>query len=501
MPSSARMVPRSRQTDDVGSAERDDRALVDDDGRTLWASPTAGKPLDISHLPPGVQIIVAVRPEAIAAHPEGEKVLAALGPLGERGLQLLAQAVPSPRGVERCIIGCQANSQGRWQTTLVVQLSDVETAQSYVEKRLPGATEKRNGENRYFLANDLAYYTPPGDNQHLLVVAQPGSIVEIIDLGGSPPPLRRDIERLLEHTDAERHFTVIVAPNFLFGEGQSMFAGTMAPLRGPLFWFLGDELSAAALSLHWDENFFVELIAAPTLDTRPEAAARILAERVAQVPDRLEEYVIGLDADPFSRRVVARFPTMVRKLATYSRTGVEADHAVLRCYLPAVAGHNLLMAAELTLAESARRVGATAVAAASADPPAEAGSPLSKGLQQRASLSFARDTLEAALEQLSMATGIEIEIIGPDLQAEGITKNQSFGIELADKPTEAILVEILRLANPDKTATGPGDPRQKLVYVIAPAAGEQGERILVTTRARAAERGDELPAIFRAGER
>ena len=57
-------------------------------------------------------------------------------------------------------------------------------------------------------------------------------------------------------------------------------------------------------------------------------------------------------------------------------------------------------------------------------------------------------------------------------------------------------MQILRLANPDKEATGPGDRRQKLVYII-----EQGpdktEQIVVTTRARAKERRNELPAAFR----
>ena len=59
-------------------------------------------------------------------------------------------------------------------------------------------------------------------------------------------PLRRDIERLLDHTDADRQVTIIVAPNSLFSEGQTLFAGELERLRGPLFWFLGDELSGGA---------------------------------------------------------------------------------------------------------------------------------------------------------------------------------------------------------------------------------------------------------------
>ena len=191
---------------------------------------------------------------------------------------------------------------------------------------------------------------------------------------------------------------------------------------------------------------------------------------------------------------------MVRKLAAYTREQLDTrDHAMLRCYLPAVAGHNLLMAAELTLAESQRGCGRNwlptippmSIRAFPRRRPA-----FTSGCAKVTSLKFAKDTLESALEQLSQDIGVPIVIRGPDLQADGITKNQSFGIDLSNKPAEEILVEILRLANPDKTATGANDARQKLVYIIEQKP-DKTEQIVVTTRARATERHDELPAAFR----
>jgi hypothetical protein len=489
--------PGNQPPQSVAAASDDDNGLIEDDGQTMWTSPSAGEPLDLSYLPPGVQIIVAMRPDAIAAHPEGAKVAASLGPLGSEAQKFLNDLLREPVGAKQCLIGIQATSDGRWQTSLVVRLSGDQSAADHFAANLAGSIKKSHGSTTYQVADEWAYWVPDTAEPKLLVVAPEELIGEIIDLGGAQPPLRREMERLLQHTDSERQFTVILAPNFLFNEGGGLFAGQMLPLRAPLFWFLGDELSAVVLSLHWDENFFAELIAAPTLDTRPEAAARILAQRVGEIPDRVEDYVVGLDAQPFGRRVVARFPTMVRKLAAYSRAGVEADHAVMRCYLPAVAGHNLIMGAELTLAESISKSSATSPAVSSVAANAPATSSVRDKLHQTASLSFTRDTLEVALQQLSNDIGVEIEILGADLQAEGITKNQSFGIDMTDKPAEEILVAILRLANPDKTASGPSETRQKLVYVIAPAAGGKPERVVVTTRSRAVERGDELPAVFR----
>ncbi|HVT28500.1 MAG TPA: hypothetical protein VHE81_10850 [Lacipirellulaceae bacterium] len=494
--------PRKVQLKKKRGAARSAPVLIDDDGRALWISPTHGKPLNLAYLSPGAQIIVALRPQTIANHPEGKKLLAAAGPIGHQWQKYLDDALLSPAGLRRLLIGCELKSDGTWHVTLVAQLSGTETAQQHIDARLHGAVQKRRGGATYWLQNGRAYFVPKSRDKKLLVVAPEGSINDVIDLSGNPPPLRRDIERLLTHTDADRDATIILAPNSLFSEGQSIFAGELAGLRRPLFWFLGDELSGVALSAHLDEkDFFLELIATPTLDYSPERAARIFMGRVAKVPDMLAKYLASLHTQPYDREIVARFPAMLRTLVAYTRSGQAPDHAVLRCYLPVIAGHNLLMAAELTLAESqhgAMQLVANNAADGDASTATTSAS-IRARLRKVTSLRFTKDTLEAALEQLSQDIEVPIVIRGPDLQADGITKNQSFGIDLSNKPAEEILVQILRLANPDKSATSGNDIRQKLVYVIEQKP-DRTEQIVITTRARAAERHDELPPAFRAAK-
>ena len=94
----------------------------------------------------------------------------------------------------------------------------------------------------------------------------------------------------------------------------------------------------------------------------------------------------------------------------------------------------------------------------------------------------------------------EIVIAGRDLQLDGITKNQSFGMDVRDKPAAEVLLTIMRLANPDKTAQGAADPAQKLVYVIRSGGAGGEEKIVVTTRAQAKVRQERLPAVFRLPE-
>jgi hypothetical protein len=90
------------------------------------------------------------------------------------------------------------------------------------------------------------------------------------------------------------------------------------------------------------------------------------------------------------------------------------------------------------------------------------------------------------MDVLAGELGVEIVILGSDLQLEGITKNQSLNdVDERDQAADAILRKLLKLANPDG----------KLVYVIRP--NESGHQaIFITTRQAAAKRGDELPAGF-----
>jgi hypothetical protein len=172
---------------------------------------------------------------------------------------------------------------------------------------------------------------------------------------------------------------------------------------------------------------------------------------------------------------------MVKIVGEFSRSGVEGRQAVLRCYLPAIAAQNLLMGTELALAENTAKNSSGDAGAAVAINEAQS---IGQKLKRVTSLTFARDTLEKAIQLLADDIGVKAEIVGPDLQLEGITKNQSFGLDEKDKPADEILRDIMLKANPDG----------KLVYVIKPKEAGADETLLITTRTAAAKRGDKLPA-------
>ncbi|MEN1680953.1 MAG: hypothetical protein AAGJ46_15295, partial [Planctomycetota bacterium] len=334
-----------------------------------------------------------------------------------------------------------------------------------------------------------------------LVIASAAAIEEIAEAAGEPPLLRREMEQLVEHSDRDRHATLLLAPSFLFAEGKPLLAGEVAALESPLFEETPDELRALMLSVHFGEDaFYWELSAASAAELTASRLVTMLQQRATRWPEELQLAVIDLVPDPHGRRVVANLPAMARVAARYLRRGVRDRHAVLNGYLPAGAGHNLLMAAELMLAQQSAGVvggpsgdtGARPAATVAANaPPTSA----AEALRRRASVSFSRDTLEMAVKYLADEVGVPIVIRGGDLQLEGITKNQSFGLDQTDQPAEAVLLEILAQANPDKTATGPKDLKQKLVYTVGRSPSGQ-ETIYVTTRAAVKKNGEPLPPAF-----
>src|SRR3954469_18440504 len=135
----------------------------------LWESPTSGHPLNLGYLSPGAQIIAVLRPAALLAHPEAEKIRAALGPAGHRGIESIEKAtIARLASMDQLIIGGQVTSAGKWLLTYVVHTRKAISREALVAK-LAGATEKTENGQTYWLANERAYYLPSAGSGKVLV--------------------------------------------------------------------------------------------------------------------------------------------------------------------------------------------------------------------------------------------------------------------------------------------------------------------------------------------
>lgn len=452
-------------------------AEVPDDGQTLWVSPTQGPPLDLRYLSGGAQMFLVIRPSSLLGKEEGERVFDALGPRaiaardfvqGVTGVQFM--------DIERLLVAFYPNDGAPPQLSFVVTLRETASKEQLLQGwHNPGEAGKAK---KFYQGGQWAYYIPPEANGRTFAILPPAMMTEMLAMDG-PPILRKEMEKLLRDTDDTRHLTVLFAPNFLFTDGQAILSGDLSKLKSPLLAYLGEGILAASLSFHLvADSFFSEMRAWGTLDNNPYDLAEMYRSRLSEMPDAIEEYLSQLNPREYGRLVLTRMPRMISQLASFTRIGEENSQAVLRCYLPAAAAHNLTLATELALAENPGD--AAVVVSAGPRKPAN----LAEALKQKITLSFPRNTLEKCMEMLGEEIGYPVHIEGKDLQLEGITKNQSFGLDERDKPADEILRKVMSLANPDG----------KLVYVLKPAETGGADVVFVTTRAAVAKRGDKLPA-------
>jgi hypothetical protein len=481
-----------------------------------WASPTTGPPPTLAYLPPGSQLILLARLGAIAAVGEGSLFLKALGPVAESAVEALVKlSGGDAAAIEVVQAGWQAGGIDEVVGGYAVRFAEVSAAPADEAARAAawGQTSEVEieGETVHETAT-LALWVPKAERGRVLVIVPKRMVARDDALTpGKPAPqepmiaqlirasagadadrsklqaaLPRDLEILVGMLDVDRHVTLFGSPHYLLNKGRPVLAGPLAKLAEPIDHLFGESLQAAALSLHFGDNFYAELDAVATLDVPAAKLAPTLAERVDQMPTQVEEYCAALNADPYGRALVIRLPGMIRELSAELRSAPEGPGAVLNAYLPQHAAHNLALAAELALAQAP---GATVAAVAGPGAGATAPQDALGKLQKKMTLTFVKDNLERSIQMVSEEIGVPMEILGSDLQLEGITKNQSFGLEERDKTADAILQTILAKSNTDG----------KLVYIVVKENGE--EAIKITTRAAVEKRGDKLPPVYAGDEK
>jgi hypothetical protein len=491
-PAVAAVGPAMASMSDSSSPSAHEEAVDDAQCELLWLSPTDGPALALDYVPAGTQCLLHLRPALILGMPEGERIVAALGPWGQQSVKQLRDILGAELAdIDSLVIAIVVNSKSQLETSFRAELKNA-WSDDELARYFPTSQGGQHAGQAYRTLDKRSYFLPKDASRKNILVVCPEDLAEdLIDSRGEAPALVRDVESLAQHADADRAAALIVAPKFLEMSGSDLLTGEAQRLRDALRWLVGRDATAIALSVHLDENLFAELRAVPALNVPPRRLAIKLRERIAAAPDAVEDIIVGANWPPYGRKVLARFPGMLQALARYSRAAEDNRQALVRCYLPAVAAHNLLMGSELLLTQSPNEAAAPEAIAAAEKP-----TTLEERLAKKTSLVFTKDSLERALELLADDTGISIAIQGSDLQLDGITKNQSLAMDAHDQPAGEILVEILRRANPDRTATGLDDPRQKLVYVVEPEKQGAPARILVTTRSAAAKGRKPLPAAF-----
>jgi hypothetical protein len=468
--------------------------IVADDGNTLWSSPTNGQPLQFAELPSNAAIYFSLRPWDLLNNSRvGPKLLAAAGPLAEQARQRLEQDLGLKFEQITLLQIVWVEDQNSLVPVYYARARDSVTPEQW-KSQLGTLSEDPIGNIPVYRGKTgLLYYWPPQDRGKRLIAAAPRQMQELLTAPALPAP---KMERLIKASDDQRLVNLLCAPSALFANGPRLIP-SQAQLFKTLEQALGYDTEALSLSLHLiGPDFFTELKFRPSSGQVPAQAAKLYRDKLKAWEGGMNEFIntiLPKNPQPFAFSLLMKLPRRIGKFVEYTRTGEEQGLVLVRTYLNADAGEHLVLGGELALAYAGMAAGGeqTSGTSSAADTTlaAPAGNTVAEKLQKKMSLAFARDTLEKSMEMLATEIGVPIEILGGDLQLEGITKNQSFSLEEKDKTAEQILLAIFAKANPDG----------KLVYIIKPKEPGGADMIFITTRGAAEKRKDQLPQIFGGG--
>lgn len=484
---------------------------VVDNEQMLWAPPDLradGEQVSRATglLPPGPAAVVTMDWQRL----QQIGLLDMFGPETQGWLDALNQwsGVPSET-ISHVALAWFPGQEGIPEVAAAIRLSEPKSLETLLDTwdvssaRGPGGETIYAGDTRDALAYFPMTQGRPAEAADDLVDAfAVGSIArigEVAEMGGAPVVLPRLLEELWQSARPNDAIAFLTQPNFLVSDARRWMDATspelipwirqnlLADCGGMLVRVAstsddssGETSSGTATSPGTAGSYVeVRLAAAPGVD--PTALATPLREQLDNAPRWAEDFLVTRDIDPSWRLLAARLPSMWAFAEENVRTGRVDRKLVWNAYLPPMALPQLTLATLLannTTTEPVSETMATNQTKLSID----------EMLDRKMSVSFDQESLQFAVDTIAEEFNRDlpannqlppIQIIGGDLQKMGITQNQQIrDFAKNDVPLRTVLTDLVLGANPDRTATGPADPKQALVWVVKP----DKSAILITTR-------------------
>ncbi len=337
-------------------------------------------------------------------------------------------------------------------------------------------------------------------------------VTQVAEVEGAPVLLPRQLEELWRAARPTDAVTMLSVPYFMIADSRAWINQTAPAL---LDWFratLTPECGGFLVRVvaipdsSYDDadskslGSYVELRLATSPGKDPAALKDKVLARIDDAAVVAEEFLVGREVDPSWQGLAARLPSMWMFTGEQIRSAAIQREVIFNAYLPPYALPQLTLGTLL----AANTTATTTIA--SGDQPVVKLT-LEQMLDRPMSVSFGQESLQFALDTIVSEFAADlpagnpspkVEIIGGDLQKMGITQNQQVrNFDKKDLPLRTVLTDLMLGANPDRTATGPADPKQALVWVVV-GSGAAAE-IKVTTR-EAAQGKYELPEEFRTPE-
>jgi eukaryotic-like serine/threonine-protein kinase len=502
-------VAKGEPKDAEQDSGKPDVDVVRDDGKFLWESPTSGKQLDLSMLPFESMGVIALRPKSLLATEEGPRLLRALGPAFEKWQRRLERQIGySLEDLDQLIISLHPRGDDWPEAAYVVTLA-AEIDRDDLLGKLGDPEEKVTEEDPYYLGAEFACYLPEGDKVSRFAIGSNERMKEVGELAGDPPPPRTGTEPVIRASDQDRHVSILFVPYFvstnLLRDGREYYFGEAKKVREPLDWLLGSGIKAGLFSAHFDRNTYIELQIHNDVTKNPYGVANDLRNRVSEMPALIETYIAQeLNPPVYWRKLAFRYPDMITALHDETRIQVDGKLAVVNAILPGVAAHNLAAGGELLLASQPTEM--MVVGETKPKVPQN----MDELLLTDSKLAFAQQSFENVIRTIEndvlekypdLPFYFDVKVIGPDLEANGITRNKEVSNFDAEGTVADVLTALCRKVNPVTTVKEASEPDQKLVWVVGPDPDDESKTaILITSRDASTAKNYTLPEVFRLKE-
>ena len=478
------------------------------DTRLLFVPPYPAdtKTASLELLPPGPAVILAMQLESILKSRLGSDLVAVLSPELKALISQVSQRAKVPvESIANCSVALHPGKEGWPEASLAITLTESVPAKDLLDKWQVSASRTSDGATIYAgdtSDGDAFYFQDNADDSILrFAVGSIEQISEVAAAEGGAVPLPRSSQTLWSASSDQADVVALISPNFLFADGREMLASSAPELVAPLRSALQPDVAAMLITLDFEgDQLFAETRLAPSGGISEAALLQSLRDRIDQWPAWADEFIVDSVPDPSWRLLASRLPSMMRFVVDQVRFGISDGAVVANTYLPPQAVPQVTLATLLAMNTPS---GNSVIVS---NPKTKRSLTVDEMLDRPMSVSFDQESLEFAIDSIvgaftdalpSGSTMPPVRIIGGDLQLMGITQNQQVrDFSKSEVPLRQVLTDLVLGANPDKTATGPNDEKQALIWVVADDDENPGKKVILVTTRQAAKGKYELPKEF-----
>tara|TARA_R110000850_G_scaffold164162_11_gene288939 strand:+ start:51054 stop:53114 length:2061 start_codon:yes stop_codon:yes gene_type:complete len=387
------------------------------------ASPTNGTPIRLLYVPAGTRILIHLRPaELWAPGSQGEEFRACLGPVGIWAEQIIKEiCLTGPAQIQELTFCLILGSPGAPPEYAAV----IRTAEPFKRSELIAQLDGQRLDDYSFPVYSGEKYSSMIVDDHTYAIGPPGNLraAEMAEAREYQSSTSPGIESVLKQTDRDRHLTIVFDPDEVRRQQDVLLPEKAHPFINEFLDWIGEDVETVAWSMHLgSDDFYSEWTFRNSTMIRPGKLAINLKEQLDALPEEMLESVQKMNPGTVgSRKVIGRFPAMLKAFSMANQEQSGERYAQLVSNLPERAAPNLALASLLTWDESTRTDFSVKAKPRPTGP--QLPDKVVDRLKMKLEVDFKRMPLEEVLAYIADETKTKIILDGAGLKLVGYTQN------------------------------------------------------------------------------